>query len=175
MIKKHRLPFYHHKENMLTGWGFLPFEYRELSMQYTTSQLRSLPYLHNLMRSRRLFVSNLRKRGYKDSEIRDRVYALYDKKDWLTDGKPDIWKLLRTYRKKAIDTGDYIAPKRKGSHHKDKGVSKGDVEEQRQRRKERSKTRERDEMNDRIVQAYRTYDTTLAHKLEAERNRRFGY
>ena len=76
------------------------------------------------------------------SEIRDRIYALYDKNDWLTDdGRPDIWRMLRKYRKVSIDTvgdGHYEPPKRKGSHHKTIGVSKGHVADQKKRRKART-------------------------------------
>jgi hypothetical protein len=135
---------YRYKQDYLTGKGFLPFESRELARNYNMSQIRSLPYLQNVIKARGLFISGLRKRGYKDNEIRDRIYTVYDTKDWLTDGKPDIWQMLRRYRKKTIEDNDYIPPKRKGSHHKG-GISKGDLQEQRKRRKAKSFLQKYDE------------------------------
>lgn len=135
---------YRYKYDILIGWGFLSFESRELARQYSVTQLRTLPYLQNIIKARRLFVSGLRKRGYKDNEIRDRIYTLYDTRDWLTDGKPDIWQMLRRYRKKTIEDNDYIPPKRKGSHHKG-GISKGDLQGQKQRRKKKSALQKYDE------------------------------
>jgi hypothetical protein len=141
---------YRYKQDLLTGWGFLTFESREIARTYTTKQIRTLPYLQSLIRSRRLFVSNFKKRDFPISEIRDRVYALYDKSDWLTDdGRPDIWKMIRRYRKIAIDTvgdGHYEAPKRRGSHHpKGSGISKGQLDAQRKKRKAKTNLEKYDE------------------------------
>ena len=122
-----------YKYDWLTGHGMLPFESRELSRQYSMSQIRRLPYLRSMINSRMLTIRKFRKLGYTDKEIRDRVYALYDTKDWLTDGRPDIWQMLRKYRGASIDRHDYTPPRRKGSHHKG-GISKGDLQSQRQRR-----------------------------------------
>jgi len=129
---------YRYKYDLLTRWGFLSWEAREFARQYSMAQIRRLPYLKAMTRWRRLYVSNLRSRGYSDKEIIDRIYALYDVRDWLTDvGRLDPWQLLKRFRKQAVDTGEYIPPRRKGSHHPP-GISKGDVTEQRKRRKARS-------------------------------------
>jgi len=137
---------YRYKRDALINRGLLDFEAREIARNYSMPQIRSLPYLQSVIKSRGLYVSGLRKRGYKDSEIRDRIYALYDTRDWLTnDGKPDIWHMIRRYRKAKIDEGDYIPPKRKGSHHKTLGVSKGQVADQKKRRRARTALEKYDE------------------------------
>lgn len=134
---------YRYKYDLLIGWGFLSWEAREFARQYSVAQIRRLPYLKAMTRWRRLYVSNLRSRGYSDKEIINRIYALYDTRDWLTDvGRLDPWKLLKRFRKQAIDTGEYPIPKRKGSHHKG-GISKGDLQSQRGRRKQRLSELER--------------------------------
>ena len=134
---------YRYKYDLLTGWGFLSWEAREFARQYSMAQIRRLPYLKTMTRWRRLYVSNLRSRGYSGKEIIDRIYALYDTRDWLTDvGQLDPWKLLRRFRDQAIDTGEYTPPKRKGSHHKG-GISKGDLKAQKERRKRRLSDLER--------------------------------
>jgi len=135
---------YRYKYDLLVGWGFLPFESKELAKQYSVAQLRTVSYIQNIIKARRLFVSGLKARGYKDSEIRDRIYALYDTRDWLTIGRPDIWQMLRYYRKASIDDGDYIPPKRKGTHHKG-GISKGNLQGQRKRRKAKTSLQKYDE------------------------------
>ena len=130
---------YRYNYNLLTGWGFLPFESREFARQYTVAQLRTVPYLKSMIRWRRLYVSNFRSRGYGDREIIDRIYALYDTRDWLTpDGQVDPWRMLRRFRKQAIEDTEYIPPKRNGGGHHPMGVSKGDVAGQRKRRKART-------------------------------------
>lgn len=128
---------YRYRYDLLTGWGFLPFESREFARQYSVSQIRSLPYMVSLTRWRRLYVSNLRNRGLSNKEIIDRLKRLYGNSGWIRDGKLDPWAMLRRFRKQAIEDDEYIPPKRKGSHHKQIGVSKGDVTGQKQRRQKR--------------------------------------
>lgn len=127
--------------NRLIDAGFLPFEAREYAKQYTIGQFRSLPYLRKMVQSRRLYIANLRSRGlitFDEKTIRIRILNLYKRKGWLRpDGKPDAWKPVKAQRQNDIDSGDYIPPKKKGSHHKQPGVSEGDVQAQRQRRKSR--------------------------------------
>lgn len=138
-------PNYYYRYNRLIGWGLLPFEAREIARTYSMQQIRTLPYLQSLIRARRLYISNLRSRNYPDREIIDRIYALYDRKDWLDDnGRPSIWEMLRSYRKSSIEDNDYIPPKRKGSHHKG-GISKGDVAGQKARRRKKTPLEKYDE------------------------------
>lgn len=132
-------PNYYHRYNALVGWGLLAWESRAIATVYSMAQIRSLTYLQSFIRSRRLFVSNMRRLGYSNRQIIKRIYELYRRNEWLTDdGKPDVWKLIRAYRKPAIDNGEYVPPKRKGSHHPpSSGISKGQINEQRRRRKKR--------------------------------------
>ena len=104
-------------------------EASEFSGQYSLSDLRTLPYFKNLLRTRRLYQSNLKKRGYSDRQIQGTIANLYWRKGWESDGKLDYWKMLRDFRKKSIESGDYTPPKHKGSHHGE-GVSDKEVEKQ---------------------------------------------
>lgn len=106
-------------------------EASEISKQYTMNQIRSLPYIQRLIRSRRLQGANLLKRGYSISQIRRSIQSLYDKQGLDPSDTNDFWKILRKIRDQSIDKGDYV-PKRTGSHH-GQGVSKGDVTNQKKR------------------------------------------
>lgn len=117
--------------------GFLPSEATTLSGGYTTTQFRTLPYLKKLVRTRRLYVANLKSRGYSDNLIAQYIKDLYENKEWEREGKRDPWKMIRDARQKEIDSGNYIPPKRKGSHHGE-GVSKGDVKKQKSRARGKS-------------------------------------
>ena len=138
------------KVGLLVDNGFRQFEAREIASQYSVTQMRTLPYLVNVRRSRILYVGNLQRRGYSDSQIAGLITNLYYRRGWLTpDGKLDVWKMIRDIRKDAIDSGDYIPPKRKGGHHP-KGVSKGDVEGQRKRSNIREKFARRRELQNQL-------------------------
>jgi len=125
-----------YKYDLFIGWGFTPLEARSFAKQYTVKQIRTLPYLVALTRWRRLYISNLRKRGYSDQRIKRSLLVLYKKREWVTKGKLDPWKMLKGFRNVAIDKGDYTPPVRKGSHHKG-GVTKGDIAGQKRRRRQR--------------------------------------
>lgn len=126
---------YRYKYEKLKNAGILSFEAREIARQYTMTQIRKLPYIRKMVATRRLYVSNLKSKGYGDREILDRIYALYDRKDWLKVGRPDVWDMIRSFRKKDIDSGDYKPVKRGGTHHpKGSGISKGNLEAQRKKR-----------------------------------------
>jgi hypothetical protein len=135
---------YYRCYNILIGWGLENFEAREIAGNYWMPQIRSLPYLQSMIKSRRLYVSNLSKRNYTPEDIREKIYALYATNDCLTDGKPDVWKMIRRYRKIAIADNDYLPPKRKGSHHGG-GISKGQVADQKKRRKAKTNLEKYDE------------------------------
>jgi hypothetical protein len=130
---------YARKYMLLSSWGFMNWEARELARNYNLTQLRTLPYLLRMSRARRLYVYNLKHQGLKMSEIRDRIYALYETKDWLDNsGVPSVWEMLRYYRKTSMAQGEYFPPSRKGTHHPpSSGISKGDLKSQKQRRKTR--------------------------------------
>lgn len=121
------------KNAYLAKAGFLAFERKEIISQYTLPQLRRLPYLVNMIRSRRLNVGKLRNKGYSDAAIAKAIMAQYNRNRWKSlDDNYDVWQLLKRFRKISIETGDYIPPKRGGSRHKG-GISKGDVVSQKHR------------------------------------------
>ena len=163
---------YRYKHDYLTGKGFLPWESREFARQYTMAQLRSLPYVQNLIRWRGLYVSGLRKRGLTNKQIIDRLRKLYIDRGW----EKDPWKMLKDFRKKAIDEGKYKPPPKKGSHHpKGSGWSAGDRKSQKARSKEAQRKQAREDINQKIIRAIGRGDQVERRRLEKERNRRFGY
>ena len=120
------------KYRYLVGNYLTHIEASEISRQYTMTQIRSLPYIQRLIRTRRLQGTNLLKRGYTASEIKRAIQTLYDKQGLDSQEPNDFWKILRKIRDQSIDRGEYTPPKRIGSHH-GQGVSKGDVVGQRKR------------------------------------------
>jgi len=131
------LTLYRRKYNYIQRAGFLHFEAREFARQYTAKQIKTLPYIQRMLRWRRLYVANLRHRGYSDAKIIRMIKALYVKRGWKRGASLDPWQLLRRFRQASIDDNQYIPQKRKGSHHKNIGVSKGDVVAQKERRRKR--------------------------------------
>jgi len=123
---------YQRKRTVLKRGGFLDFEAREFARQYSMSEIRSLPYLVAMRRWRQLYVGNLKSRGYSDKGVATMISRLYKRLDLRTP-----WEMLRRFRKQSVDSGEYTPPKRKGSHHKETGVSKGDTQSQKQRRQKR--------------------------------------
>lgn len=119
-------------KDKLSNAGLLQIEIRQLMKGYKPSQFRTISYLQNIVKARRLYVSNLRDKGLTSQQIKDRIKILYVKKGWTNEDGLDIWKMIRAYRKKAIEDGDYFPVKRKGSHHGE-GVSKGDIRGQKER------------------------------------------
>lgn len=167
-----------YKYKFLTAAGFYHKEALEFSRQYSMNQLRTIPYLQDLIRWRRLYRDSLRKRKYTELDIRRSVTYLYYKNNWVIDKTLDPWQMLKHFRKEAIATGDYHpVPKRKGSHHKE-GISKGDVIAQRLRAKARGKGkritgRVQDTLDKIAVLNQRinsTKDTERRNSLIAERN-----
>jgi hypothetical protein len=136
-----------YKKDYLISKGFTNKEATELTSPYiiidgkkrehkpySMKELRTVPYLVNMIRSRQLYVSNLRKKGYTKRQIEGLIANQYYKQDWLSPkNKLDPWKMLRKFRKQVIESGDYIPPKT--SHHGE-GVSKGDIMGQKSRHKE---------------------------------------
>jgi hypothetical protein len=109
----------------LMGWGYLRFEAKVLAEHYTLEQMRTITYLKNMTKSRRLYVINMRNRLIPEKDIAKRIRALYIRKGWVDSGDElSVWAQLRTYRKEAIISGDYVPPKTKGSHHPVKGQRK---------------------------------------------------
>lgn len=125
--------FYSYKIDLLIKWGFLRDEAKVYADQYTTYQIRTLPYFRRLTSWRRLYVSNFKKRGFTNKEIRDKIKDLYTRRGWIKKGKIDPWEMLRHFRQTSIDEHEYIPTKRKGSHHKTKGISKVDILKQKKR------------------------------------------
>lgn len=118
------------KYNYLIKQGLTHLEATKFSSVYTLTQMRELPYIQRLIRSRRLLRANLKKKGYTPRNIQGVIANLYLRNEWVTpDGKTDVWEMLRSFRKKSIDAGDYKPPERKGSHH-GKGVTREEVEGQ---------------------------------------------
>lgn len=159
---------YRRKYDYLINAGFYPFEAREFARQYTIPQLKTTSYLRNMIRNRRLYVGRMKKRGLSDRQIRDRIMILYGNNDLLRGIAPDPWQWLKRFRKIAINAGKYPIPTRKGSHHKVKGVSKGDVVGQKKRSKQRRMQSELDDLERRWRKAISDNDQSSKRKIERE-------
>jgi hypothetical protein len=82
----------------LQSWGLLPFEARDFSKRYTMAQIRSKSNIKRFIKARRLYVSNLRHKGYSNQRIAKRVEAIYQKNTWYTPkGRYDPQKALESY------------------------------------------------------------------------------
>lgn len=104
-------------------------EARSFADQYSITDLRTLPYFRALLANRRMYVGKLKKKGYNDRQIQGTIANLYYRRGWADNGKVDEWAMLRSFRRKSIESGDYTPPKHKGSHHGE-GVSVKEVEKQ---------------------------------------------
>lgn len=122
------------RQNWLMANGLLEFEAYEFADAYRLRDFRELPYFRAMLNRRRRYIRELRRLGLSDSQIADRIIAnTYYRRGWTT-----AWDLLRYWRKGAIEGGEYFPVKRKGTHHPPKsGVSKGDLQGQRKRRKKK--------------------------------------
>lgn len=120
--------------------GMSYVEANTFASKYSYKNIRELPYFRRMLRARQLYVNNLKSRGMSETKIHEYIKALYIRYK-IDSGSVvnDAWRLLKKYRKIAQDKGEY--PLKKGSHH-GKGVSKGDVEAQRARRKGREQTKQ---------------------------------
>lgn len=122
---------YQYRFDLLKEWELLPCEAREISRSYSMEHIRSTSYLQALIKSRRLYVGKLRKRGLSTEQITEKIYNIYRRKGWLNnEGNPDVWQLLRAYRKRDIELGEYFPFKRKPKNHKP--FTKEDIDRQRQ-------------------------------------------
>lgn len=116
--------------------------YGRISRNYALGRQDPAIYLQKAIKARRLYVGNLQRKGFSPAEIHKSILKLYDKKGWMTHPKNlkvpgkrrDPMSMIREYRKKDIESGDYRRPKKKGSHHP---LKKHDVERQGQRRRTR--------------------------------------
>jgi hypothetical protein len=135
--------------------GFLPFEAQELSsVKYSEA-----PYLRKMMRDRmrlnEAYYKQARELGWNKTQrekgYRDFIRNEYIDHKWVrpaeswqvgkTRYKESPWEMLKDYRQKAIDAGEYH-PKQ-GKHVRRKGESlyikiyKGDIQAQKKRAAER--------------------------------------
>jgi hypothetical protein len=154
--------------------GCTNYEAQTFADQYTLAQLRSLPYFQNLLRSRRLLRAKAIKEKLTTSQYREQIRNFYKRNGWITDGKLDVWAMLRKYRKDVIISGGDPSPglapsAKKGSHHKEKGVSKGDVVAQRKRAGQREITKRKSDYQYRVDRLARQKSFTVAEYEEKKR------
>jgi hypothetical protein len=169
-----------YKFEYLRQQGLTYNEALQFSRQYTMSQIRSLPYMRKLIRTRRLYRDNLRKRGLKQKTINIMIADLYKKKKWMVGDNYDPWKMLRDFRDQAIEDGDYFPTKstlshhkkgsefEKGSHHKGE-ISKGDIKSQRTRAGQRASIRTRIATIDKRMRSRLQMTVAEYERLERER------
>ena len=116
------------------SWGFTPQEAAEFSKVYSVANMRSLPYLIKMARTRRLYTTNLAGKGYGQDEIRRSVGMLYEAKGWLdANGDPSPWLMLKSFRRQIISSGGDpspgFAPTRR-SHHSRAEITQAELNAQ---------------------------------------------
>jgi len=123
------MPNYNLRYRLWDRWGFTQREAEAFTSQYSVANMRSLPYLISMARWRRLYSSNLSRRGYDFYAIQHATAELYRRKGWLTpDGDFDPWRMLKAFRNQAIDSGDYIPSRR--SHHSRAEITQSELRAQ---------------------------------------------
>ncbi|MBU1173698.1 MAG: hypothetical protein KKD44_29355 [Proteobacteria bacterium] len=150
--KRKSTGYYAQRYNLLLKSGFEDWEAMEIvyGTRYTTFRRNKALgktdpaiYLQRMIRSRRLYVGNLRRRGYSPDEIHRAILNLYEKKGWFSAPKGfvgvgerrDPLRMLRDFRRAAMDDNEYFRPKR--SHHK-QGITRDSVKAQGARRRRQS-------------------------------------
>ena len=82
----------------LQSWGLLPFEARDFSKRYSMAHMRSNKDIQRFIRARRLYIANLKHRGYSNQRITKHIEAKYQKNLWYAPGgKYDPQKALKQY------------------------------------------------------------------------------
>lgn len=149
MAKYVRLPtgYYSRRAQYLSAHFFLDFEVQEIvygshgayrTFHRNPSLGASDPsiYLQRMVKARILYVTNLRRQGLDNNQIRQAIIRLYERKGWMSSPtgfigvgeRRDVFKMIRAYRKASIESGDYRRPPRKGAHHTK--LTKGDITKQ---------------------------------------------
>ncbi len=106
------------RRDVLIKEGFAKFEARALSSEFLSS-----PVIKLARKARRDRQRDWNKQGLSQAARRRDVAKLYTTNKWLIDptksktrkgiaGQADPWALFRATRQKAIDSGEYIPPKR---------------------------------------------------------------
>jgi hypothetical protein len=169
-----------YKYDYLLKQGLTHNEAVQFSRQYTMTQIRTLPYMRKLIRTRRLYRDNLKKRGFKPKTIYIMIADLYKKKKWMDGINYDPWKMLRDFRDQAIEDGDYFplestlshhkkgSEAEKGSHHKG-GLTKGDIKSQRTRAGQRASIRTRIAAIDKATRSRLQMTVPEYERLQRER------
>lgn len=144
--------------NKLIARGLLPFEAREFS----SVPFSHAPFIKNIVRDRQRLLMGLRREaeimGWSKTHYMEekRLLIAYEYKDKglifiksrrgiiRIKGRPDPWQLFRYYRDEAIRKGEwYETPRRrkKKKRYDERGIriDKGDVQEQKERRRERER------------------------------------
>ena len=131
--------------------GFLPWE-RKVLGDFVTHEQR--PYIKQAISDRFLFFQQSQARGLTKRQYAYAIRKLYKEKGWLVlptatkrrAGTPDPYALLRYYRNKSIESGEYIPPVKP----KRKPYDKGDVRAQgaRWRRKQKDLKTFRERLKD---------------------------
>lgn len=133
--------------------GFLRFEARVLS----SISYRRAPYLKNMISERQNIYAAVKREAVVNKwsqtrfewEYRNVIRNEYKEHKWFTPraimrigmaGNLDAYKMLKSFRRQAIDSGSYKVPSR-GSHriYGDK-TDKGDIKAQKERARERGKS-----------------------------------
>lgn len=142
--------------------GMEPFEAREFS----SVPFSRAPFIKNIVRDRQKLLAGLQRqavalgwsRTHYERERRLLIAFEYKDKGLIftrprrdiirVKGRPDPWQLFREYRADAIRRGEwYETPRRRKKRYDERGtrIDKGDIKEQKARRRERARESRRRE------------------------------
>ena len=138
-----------HKWKLLQQ-GFLPFEAHSLS-----GIKRDTSYYKKMVKERKELFRRAMDDGWTRREYGEHIKGIYADKNWFITkgqvespwatrkksvGKADCFQMLKEYRDKAIKAGEYTPkPKVKKKKPGEREISKGDVQEQKRRHREKQR------------------------------------
>jgi hypothetical protein len=89
--------------------------------------------------ARRIIFNEAKDKRFTMAEYKREITRLYKTMGWVDSrGKPDVWAMLRYFYRLSVQQDDYTPPPKKR-----KKWSKGDVQAQRQRYKEKQEAKKR--------------------------------
>jgi len=140
---KKRIPWVVRRKTRLLMDGFLQWELHRFrgvhKLRCLLDYPLSRPYIKRMRIARRVIFNEAKDKRFTMAEYKREIVRLYKKMGWVDkDGKPDVWAMLRFFYRLSIQQDDYTPPPKKK-----KKWSKGDVQAQRQRYKEKQEARKR--------------------------------
>ena len=150
LIIKKRIPWRVRRRRRLMSDGFLPWELHRFR---GVNKLRGLvdyplsrPYVMRMRVARRTLFEEAKDKRLTMAEYRNEILRVYKTMGWMRTATrlgrmaevPDVWAMFRYFYRQSVRLGDYIPPLKKKIKW-----SKGDVQTQRVRYKEKQEAKKR--------------------------------